>query len=326
MKSSYRNEVTDIFGALAAYVSRDAPEWHLQTSVTIGSAPITLFHRADGTIGMVIPATDYEYESFRPDHLSSAFSLTKLVKDNRKQIRLTLHDLQQKKVFGLLLDDILKILAADSSNAIQKTANLVHHWRELFARRQSTWLSPAAEIGLLCELEVLQTLLLDGHPLEAWRGPEGSTHDFEFAGQSIECKASTVTNGLRISIHGISQLQALPGKSLRLIVRKYEPGVGGPLSIPLMVEQILDIPGVSRSLFMEKLDLIGGNPLRLKEETEFGHYTPLESFEFDVESGFPRIEGIGAETRIQEVRYVLDLADPQSVPGYTSDHLFPGGE
>lgn len=325
MKPNFRSEVTEIFDSLAAFISENGSEWHRHTSVVIHSKPISLFRHANGMTGMILPANPEEYERFRADHLSSAFSLTKLIKNGQKQIRLTLHDPEQEKVFSLLVDDILQILSADPTNAVQKTVNLVHHWRELFARRQPAWLSPPVEIGLLCELEVLYSLLQNGYPLETWRGPEGSAHDFELAGQSVECKASTITNGLRVSVNGITQLQSLPGKNLRLVVRKYEPDIGGPLSVPYLVNLILEMPEISRSLLLEKLDIIGGNPLRVDEDSEFGHYTPLNTFEFDVGSDFPRIKGIGAETRIQEVRYILDLSDPENIPGYAKEELILEG-
>lgn len=300
-------------------------EAHLETGVQVPEGSVNAFRSEEGSLGLVVPVTQKEYDQFRPDTKSHALKLTRLRADSSPHVRLSLNDPTQEKIFAVFVDEILGVLSREQENPSATVAAMLQRWRRLFTGFQSTAsFSLEQELGLLCELEIL-IILLDGigpEALDRWTGPESLPHDFELAEESIECKATSASNGLRVSIHGATQLSPTADKNLTLLVRRYTPDPDGALSVPELCETIYSRSDISIDVFLEKLEKVGCPLFHDDSDAFFNRYSPAEAYEFHVGENFPRISNIGPEQRIQQVNYVLDLSGPETVPGYQSTNRF----
>lgn len=300
-------------------------EAQLSTGIHVTEGSVNIFRSMEGTLGLVIPTTQQEYDHFRPDTKSHALKLTKLRADGYPHVRLSLTDPTQEKIFAVFVDEVLATLAKQPENPSATAGAMLQRWRRLFTGSQSAaGFSLEQELGLLCELEVLTVLLEKIGPsaLDRWTGPESLPHDFELAGESIECKATSASSGLRVSIHGIPQLSQTPEKHLTLVVRRYIPDPDGTISIPDLCAAIYSRPDIAVDTFLEKLEKVGCPLFHDDSNSIFSRYSPAGAYEFHVEDGFPRISNIGPEQRVQQVNYVLDLSGPETVPGYQSSNRF----
>lgn len=313
----YQN-AEDIFRILRSHPVQGS-EAQIQTGVRVNSGQVRAFLSLDGISGLVIPISAEDYRAFRVDMKSDALQLTKLTADGNPFARLSLRDMSQEKIFAIFVDELLKELEKTPGEAVSVASGMLQRWRRLFAGRISTEpFTPSQEIGILCELEVLRLLLDREGPqaLNRWTGPEALPHDFELPEESIECKATASTNGLRISVHGAQQLTPAPGKTLRLAVRQYEVDPDGELSIPDICREIYERPDIPVEIFLEKLEKANCPIFHNPSGDVFQRYFPVGGFEFIVDRNFPRIDQIGPEQRIQQVSYTLDLSGPETVPGF----------
>lgn len=303
----------------------EGTESHLPTSVSVSDGNVRAFRHVDGSIGLVIPVSPEDYQAFRPDLRSQSIRLTKLIADGSTFIRLSLLDRAQEKIFSVFVDEVLKELKTSPKSASSRVRTMLQRWRRLFVGPSSPQpFTPAQEIGILCELEVLQRVLdMEGpEALHRWTGPESQPHDFELESESIECKATSSLNGLRVSIHGIHQLNPTSGKKLRLAVRQYAADPDGELSVADLCMEIYQRPDIAVDDFLEKLQKAGCPVFHPEADTVFQRYSPVGGFEFMVNGNFPRIDHIGAEQRIQQVNYVLDLSGPETVEGFQKMNQF----
>lgn len=299
-------------------------EAHRRTAVEVESGRVQAFRNESEHIGIVVPITHDEYEAFRPDTKSTALRLTKVKIDRSPHARLTLTDPQQERVFGVFVDEVLDELSQNPTQAPTTLSHLIQRWRRLFSGSGTGQLSGAEELGLLCELELLLHFARTRPDvgIDRWTGPEGYPHDFELSDTSVECKATAAVNGLKISIHGVTQLSPTPGKPLRLIVRQYRPDPDGALSLPGLVDSLIQTPGVQIDVLLEKLQK-SGYPLTLEADEAFRRFNFVDSCEFEVGEEFPQVRLIGPEHRVQDVAFSVDLSGPESVPGFMrSGHIF----
>jgi len=107
----------------------------------------------------------------------------------------------------------------------------------LFATGTSA-LGPSRLAGLFGELVVLERLLeRRGDAANLWTGPSGHRHDFTGVTRSVEVKTSTATEGRRVRIHGLDQLEAPSGAGLDLVWVRVEQNASGR-SVPALVEDL----------------------------------------------------------------------------------------
>jgi len=296
----------------------------VSTDVKVDAGEVMVFRNYLDDIGLMIPVSDDQFASFRSDTRSATLRLTSQHVDDAPHIRLALSEPRQEKIFAVFVDEILSALEVDPSTPGGTVSIMLKRWRELFkeSRQPIVW-TREQDLGLLCELEVLDALYHVQTPdlMRRWTGPEGLPHDFELSSESLECKSTSSMNGLRVSINGIPQLNPTTGKDLRLIVRSYADSPDGSLSVLKMIDKILDLDDLDTDVFIEKLQKMGCPAFEIDAETYFGRFDPVESFEFQVNEEFPRITNIGPSERIQQVSYSLDLSGPSTVPGYLTENL-----
>lgn len=314
-----RSKSEFLFDALVSERIESNNEHSMTTGVESEFGQIRCFHKPENAeIGLIIPCSQQQYERFKPDKKSSAIHLTRLLIGNDPQVRLSLREPRQAKVFYLFVDDLLSKLDEKPKNSPYAASMCLDNWRRFFQTSSDRGLAPEEEIGLLCELEVLQALLKNGETeaVERWVGPNLQHHDFEFADFSIECKATRSSTSLTISVHGAEQLIPTANKSLTLVVRKYQSDPDGSLSIPRLCEQIVAEGEISVAAFMEKVRLLGIDPWDPLQLDLFSNYNPLEALEFEVTDGFPTVDLHDNDHRITNVQYSIDLAGASTIPGF----------
>lgn len=104
-------------------------------------------------------------------------------------------------------------------------------WAELFRRREGDGLSENEALGLLGELVVVESLLLESTAGAAaivggWRGPEGDARDIGVGTTRIEVKAQRTTSAHRLRISSLAQLDDR-GQNVFLVAVRLSPAESG---------------------------------------------------------------------------------------------------
>lgn len=308
-----------LFDALESEPFESNNEHSITTGVETDFGQVRCFHKPEsGEIGLIIPCSQAQYEAFKPDKRTQAIHLTRLLIGRDPQVRLSLKEPRQSRVFYLFVDDLLSKLDERPKNGPHTASLSLDNWRRFFKTSIGSGLTVEEEIGLLCELEVLDALIRSGETeaVDRWVGPLLRHHDFEFSDFSIECKATRSSTSLAIAIHGAEQLTPTGNKRLTLVVRKYQSDPDGFLSVPSMCEQIVSRADVPVAAFMEKVRLLGIDPWNPLQLDQFSRFNPLEAIEFDIVEKFPRVRLEDNDHRITNVQYSIDLAGAPSIPGF----------
>lgn len=315
---------------LARAESREA-EYQARTGIQTKDGEIRLFiDDPNRRIGLILPINEDRFDSVRNDARSSAIQIRKLrgYTDTSSQttLRLSLNDRSLLGVFTVFTDEFFEAIREPDSDAITVAYSMLSKWRRLF-RVGSTSRSnydTQKELGLLCELEVLEKLIERQGPsaLDSWIGHSYSEHDFELEDRSLECKATGSANELRIHIHGPRQLRPLEGKTLDLVVRQYSLDPHGSLSVPELFGNICDlVPGRGDDL-VEYIRATDCPLFDADSNYGFNRFSPHGCFEFEVVEDFPAVKQVGPETRIKNLTYVIDLSDPHSVAGFRANNIY----
>lgn len=213
--------------------------------------------------------------------------------------------------FGLLADDVLDAIEREPGRASNAVSATLDRWRNLFEAEHRALLGVAQLAGIMAELLVLHQLVKSHGPkaLLAWKGPEGSRHDFVFAGCSIEVKATTNHNNMLVTIHGGRQLSAPDGGDLYLHAFQLERSPNGT-SVPSKIRELVSL-GVSRLQLLTALS--GAHYSDADSSTYDGiRFIPLSEKSYLVDDSFPRITAetlfpAGTIDRLSNISYSVDL-------------------
>lgn len=279
--------------------------------------PIEAYWTEAGYMGFHIPLSQAQSRTIKSDLRGRNIRLKKHLKDGQPSVTLTLRNPQFRTIFEVFCDSILEAIDEDPENAGPNVVMLHNRWKSLLATSSTKTLSQEVEIGLICELQTLEALLVEygEKAFSYWEGPTFNRHDFVLPDRSIECKATLKRNGLFITIHGKTQLDRYVSSPLELHVRKYETSPNGAISLPSLVNSLLQNPQVPSFLLLDKLLEVGYSH-SFDQLDSPQKYNLLESHQFQVVEDFPCIPLQNLSDRVQQVQYVLDLSSPESVPGY----------
>lgn len=283
---------------------------------------IEAFADQSGHIGLFVPFGESD-KNFRADVRSKDLTLKKITRDGSPKAELRLANAGLSSVFYPFVDTFLKELALDPESAVSQLSRQLAKWRSLFVSSPSGTLSPQKEIGLICELQVLQEQLLDrgDEAFLRWTGPDASRHDFQFDDLDLECKAVTSLNGLTVHINGIHQLTPSSKRPLVLLVRRYERTPNGQVSLVRLVNELIENDEVSTTDFLKKLNELG---FRLQDQSgdTQNRYRLIEEFTFEIGDGFPHLDPHELPNRLVSAIYQIDLNPPNEIPGFIGERTF----
>jgi hypothetical protein len=140
-----------------------------------------------------------------------------------RSLILILKDAEQQELFTTLCLDIVRAaeMAVDGSDALQRMIRRTMRWHHLLRGGKNDLLSLEEQRGLVGELHFLQRLidLVGAHAaIEAWKGPSGSSKDFELGECVVEVKARRGAAKPFVQISSEDQLADVDGVRLLLVV------------------------------------------------------------------------------------------------------------
>lgn len=143
---------------------------------------------------------------------------------------LLLKDADQRELFCSLCLDIVRAgaPATDNLDALNRAVRRAMRWHHLLRGGRSDLLSIEEQRGLLGELQFLRRLvdLIGPYPaVDAWKGPSGSSKDFELDRCLVEVKARRGAAKPFVQISSEDQLSDVEGCSLHLVVSAVDAAI-----------------------------------------------------------------------------------------------------
>jgi hypothetical protein len=218
-------------------------------------------------------------------------------------------------VFTGLCADVLLHVEAQPGSALKALYGQIDRWRALF-RSKGSLLGIEQQAGLFGELVFLESLLeQDPGAHVLWKGPLGHRHDFASSRHAVEIKSSLATEGRRIRVHGLDQLEAPPG-GLHLYWMRLEAGAGGR-SLNDLAARVVDAADDENAI--RSLLSTGGYQFLDAPHYEKSRFVVVEERCYAVEKGFPRLvtselTSAGVPVTVTDVAYTVDLSSEPPHP------------
>lgn len=143
---------------------------------------------------------------------------------------LFLKDPDQRDLFVSLCHDIVRAAeaASDDVDALQRAIRRTMRWHHLLRGGRNDLLSIEEQRGLVGELQFLRRLaeLIGPYAaIDAWKGPSGSSKDFELYGCLVEVKARRGAAKPFVQISSEDQLADVDGSRLYLVVSAVDAAI-----------------------------------------------------------------------------------------------------
>jgi hypothetical protein len=225
-----------------------------------------------------------------------------------------------KDLFSTVCDEMLSRLEL-SGEAPGLAVNVVlDRWRELLGPSGSRLLSEQAIKGLLAELHLLEEIARRSphDALLLWTGVDMSRHDFTGEALSVEVKASTASDVIRVHINGLRQLAPpAEGGTLYLLVERFERVPVGGDSLSDALHRLVET-GIDELAILQAVGKVGIVPTDL-DAYRAVRLARVERRLYLVDHQFPRLvpdmlHAMPAADRISGVEYWLDLGAQPPVP------------
>lgn len=156
-------------------------------------------------------------------------------------------------VFERLVEDVIKRLAkSDAGSPGTVCRSTLADWRALL-KSAGQPMSRDSIVGIAGELAVLREMA-EREPvgaLDAWKGPEGWTHDFAAHGDEMEVKSTASVDGNFIHISNVDQLDPTAATSLHLVVVHLREDTAGE-TLDDRIRQLIDM-GVPSDGLIQKV-------------------------------------------------------------------------
>lgn len=242
---------------------------------------------------------------------------------------LLLKDDEQRELFGSLCRDIVHAgeQGTDNRDALNRAIRRTLRWHHLLRGGKSDLLSLEEQRGLLGELQFLQHLIDLVGPraaIEAWKGPLGSSKDFELDGCLVEVKARRGAAKPFVQISSEDQLSDVDGCRLFLVVSAIDAVVKpNGMTLTDHVSEVEKLYAVADpeaySLWEEAIISTGFD---FEDDYSDRRWNVGKSLHFEVVEGFPRIANPPPQG-VSGVRYSisLDACSEFSVDAAAMDHL-----
>ena len=235
-----------------------------------------------------------------------------------RYLDITCHDASGHEAFDLIGGEVAERLATGRETAPEVVARVLAKWRRFWGQIPQQMLSWEEQIGLFAELWFLSVWLTPrigaSEAVTRWRGPLGARHDFEWAGKSVEVKATTSTRGRIHRINGLDQLAPPEHGELLFFSLRLREEAGATNSLPTIIascraQSATDAEALSR--FESILVQAGYSPLHEEEYAKLKLRVAEEGL-FRVEEDFPRLTTAsfpsGVPAGIERVEYEVNLS------------------
>lgn len=147
--------------------------------------------------------------------------------------------------FDLVAAEIAQKLATSDTSASDVILRVIAKWRRFWNSGPRQVLSPSEVLGLFAELWFLRHWLLPNlspaAAVSAWRGPFGSRHDFEFARNAVEVKATLARSPVTHHINGLDQLVHPVQGDLFFFSLAVAQEVTASESLPQLIDSLVEV-------------------------------------------------------------------------------------
>ncbi len=234
---------------------------------------------------------------------------------------LVLKDAEQQELFATLCLDVVRAAetAAEADDALQRSIRRVLRWHYLLRGGRNDLLNLEEQRGLVGELEFLCRLIdLIGSyaAIEAWKGPSGSSKDFELDGRLVEVKARRGAAKPHVQISSEDQLADVDGCRLFLVVSAVDAAIKP--NGKTLTDHVLDVERRYAAAEPEAYRLwelaLADTGFSFDDDYSDRRWTVGKTAEFEVQEDFPRI-ATPLRTGVSGVRYsiALDACTPFAV-------------
>lgn len=255
------------------------------------------------------------------EHLpqGKGFSVTKvearLVDETHAWVSLARQSSASQEIFLMMADDVISTLDMRSQASEPELLSIflgrIRAWQSFMQRDTDTVLGPAAEVGLIGELELIRALIEIQVPasivLEAWRGPDDGLHDFVFGTGAIEVKTTLTVGEFPAIIGCLNQLDATLVRPLFLAgirLRLCDSGATLPNKVASL-RNMLTSEEVALGAFNNLL--IRAGYLDSMCTRYLRHFEAFSTKMLTIDERFPKLTHSNVSSEIRDARYTIDL-------------------
>jgi hypothetical protein len=235
-----------------------------------------------------------------------------------RQPDIACHDAAGHEAFDLIGGELADRLVSGRETAPECVVRVLAKWRRFWGQAALQILSREEQLGLFAELWFLSVWMVPGagadEAVKRWRGPFGSRHDFEWAGRSVEVKATTSTRGRIHRVNGLDQLAPPEQGQLLFFSLRLHEEAGATNTLPLVIAACrsqMEADADSLNLFERALIQVGYSPAHDEEYARL-HLRIVEEGLFSVRDDFPRLTVMQLEAGIppgvERVEYEINLS------------------
>jgi hypothetical protein len=281
------------------------------TDIALNGSPVQHATSPLGRPALLVPLEGSEFaveDRNQRGFTIDTFSLTADEGQSLRYVRLESRESIFDREFSAMVDDILNVMSGSPDDSMTVFFESLTRWKSMFGRQMPEILPIEMQIGLIGELSLLLELinLVGPKAIENWTGPDRARHDFNSDLSAVEVKATLRRDYFLVTIHGLTQLEPPPGRTLKILAFQFEKSPNG-VSLPEVVSRIED-KLVSCDLFSKKISSLGYDS-RLASQYEKYRFSLLGVRLHEVDADFPRlIVSTDQEVSvIHEIQYGLDL-------------------
>jgi hypothetical protein len=242
---------------------------------------------------------------------------------------LRLSDKRYQDIFTVLVEDIITAIlpAPDDQSMLNIFISRLLSWQHFLAIHGPEGLSKEAQQGLYGELWFLRHYLLKhlepAKAINAWTGPNGTPHDFQFQHCAIEVKTASSKQLQQIKISNERQLDETHVPALYLFHLSLDISRADGESLPEMIkilrEIIKDNPLVLQTF--EKILLVAGY-LDTHTDRYLQNYYHIREYNiFKITDDFPRIIEQDLRSGVGDVHYAISVAECKHFTFKESDFI-----
>ncbi|MEU8538562.1 PD-(D/E)XK motif protein [Streptomyces sp. NPDC048717] len=225
--------------------------------------------------------------------------------------------------FHDLLLTVADRIVAQNRSLDRAFAEAVNGWSSLLGRRRD--MNAQRRIGLLGEISILARLAETygwDAAVASWTGPYGEEHDFALREFDLEVK-TTATERRRHVIHGIGQLEPVPGRPLWFASLRMTRGGAGGRTLAESVHAVRESVTERAPAILSRLDTALERSGWSADQPDDERWTPRDEALVLAGEAVPRLTPsiLAAATmeRITALRYETDVTGLAPSPGAPVD-------